>query len=433
MIAGLLNRINPVPILVVGDLILDTYTIGKVKRISPEAPVGVVHVISEEVKPGGACNVALNLISLGSSVQLVGRIGKDLAGQQLLNKLKAEGVDVSAILCESDHKTPHKNRVIADNQQIIRIDHEDVTQLSSALEEQFLSMVPELIQGKRAVAISDYGKGFLSKRLLRAIIDEAKNQNVPVIVDPKGTDFNRYSGATLIKPNQSEAYNAANMSSTATLEDVARAIMEKCHIEQLMITRSQHGITIFDRDGLREDYPVQVREIKDVTGAGDTVLAMVSCAVANELSLGEASQLANAAAGIAIEFIGCARVTLAQLAKKLLAENAGNKIFDDAHLYALKQALQETKYILIDVGQDCGIQPKAYRAIAALRNDGYSIILCLNDMDPDTLHMLAGLQHIDFIIQKGESLTNLLAVLNPEKIYTSTPEGILPAAELAIN
>lgn len=433
MIAGLLNRINPVPILVVGDLILDTYTIGKVKRISPEAPVGVVHVISEEVKPGGACNVALNLISLGAPVQLMGRIGKDQAGQQLLNKLEADGVDVSAILCEADHKTPHKNRVIADNQQIIRIDHEDVTQLSPALEEQFIQLIPTLVRGKHAVAISDYGKGFLTVRLLRALIDEAKRQKVPVIVDPKGTDFKRYSGATLVKPNQSEAYNAANKPSTASLEEVAQTIMDACQIEQLMITRSQHGITVFDRHANREDYPVQVREIKDVTGAGDTVLAIVSCALANGLTLGEASQLANAAAGIAIEYIGCARVTLAQLAKKLLDENAGNKIFDDAHLYALKQALQGTQYVLIDVPRDEAIHPKAYRSIANLRSEGYSIILCLNDMDADTLHMVAGLQHIDFIIQKGESLTNLLTILNPEKIYTSSSMGIQASAELAIN
>lgn len=433
MIAGLLSRVTPVSILVIGDLILDTYTIGKVKRISPEAPVGIVHVQSEEVKPGGACNVSLNLLSLGCSVQLAGRIGGDNAGQKLLATLQTEGVDISAILTEPNHKTPHKNRIIADNQQIIRVDHEEIIPLSHNLEEQFLKQIPHLVKGKKAVAVSDYGKGFLTPRLLRALIDEAKKQHVPVIVDPKGSDFTRYTGATLVKPNQAEAYAAAHKPSTASLEEVAQSLFSSCQIEQLMITRSQHGISVFHNQGSREDYPAQMREIKDVTGAGDTVLAMVTCAIANGLTSGEASQLANAAAGIAIEHIGCARVTLAQLAKKLLAENAGNKVFDNADLYALKQALDGAKYVLIDLNDGEILHPKAYRAIADLKKEGYATLLSCSAMDEDAFQMLIALRDIDFIIHKEQSRANLLSFLTPEKIYSAHSTGIAEITELAVN
>lgn len=432
MIAGLLSRVAPVPVLVIGDLILDTYTIGKVKRISPEAPVGIVHVHHEEVKPGGASNVSLNLVSLGSFVQLVGRIGADAAGQQLLSTLRMEGVDVSAILVEQGHKTPHKNRIIADNQQIIRVDHEEVSILSADLEREFIQRVPELLNGKKAIAVSDYGKGFLTPKLLRALIDEAKKQGIPVIVDPKGTDFKRYSGATLIKPNQSEAYAAAKMPTTASLEEVADTLLSQCDIGRLMITRSQHGITVFDKQGAREDYPAQVKEIKDVTGAGDTVLAMITCAIANGLSSGEASQLANAAAGIAIEHIGCARVTLPELAKKLLAENAGNKVFDHADLYVLRQALEGVQYTLIDLSQGEMLHPKAYSAISQLKREGYTTLLCCPPMDDDVFQMLIALRDIDFIIQKETNKTHLQS-LNPEKIYCTTSTGLHETAELAVN
>lgn len=433
MTAGLLSRLSPQPILVVGDLILDTYTIGKVGRISPEAPVGIVHVHSEEAKPGGACNVALNLISLGSTVQLMGRIGSDLPGRKLMDRLNAEGVDVSAILSEPGHKTPHKNRVIADNQQIIRIDHEEVSPLSIDAEAHFIQMMPQFIFGKKAVAISDYGKGLLTPKLLRAIIDEARKQKVPVIVDPKGSDFSRYSGATLVKPNQGEAYAAAGKTTSATLDEVAASIFEDCRIDYLMITRSQHGISVFDRTGTRNDFPAQVREILDVTGAGDTVLAMVAQALANALSPSEASLLANAAAGIAVEHIGCARVSLAELAQKLLADNSDNKVFDDAHLYALKQALNGTKSALIDFLGTDGMPQKVYRAITTLKDEGFAILLAVGDVDADTLHLFTALRDIDFIIHKGAGLTNLCELLEPQRVYITTSDGLQPFAELAVN
>ncbi len=431
--AGLLSHIAPVPVLIIGDLILDTYTVGKVGRISPEAPVGVVHVQSENAKPGGASNVALNLLSLGCDVHLMGRVGFDVPGRVLLETLEKEGVDVTSILSEEGLVTPHKNRVIADSQQIIRIDHEAVTPLNPIIEEQFIEMIPDLIRGKKAVALSDYGKGFFTARLLEAIIAEARANEIPVIVDPKGADFTRYKGATLIKPNQKEAYLAAHKTSSAKLEEVAATLIESCAIGWLMITRSQDGIALFNQQLERKDFAAQVREIQDVTGAGDTVLAMVTTALANGLSPEDACILANAAAGIAIEHIGCARVTLAELAKKMLTTNARNKVFDDAHLIALKQALIESKTALVDFSAQEEMPAKVYRALTDLKAEGFTILLAVAELESDTLNLLTGLHDIDFIIQTKEELHTLCKVIQPNRFFVSTQEALVEAEELALN
>lgn len=423
--AGLLNRLNSVSILVVGDLILDTYTVGKVKRISPEAPVGVVHVDSEEAKPGGACNVALNIEALGSKVQLVGRVGDDASGARLVESITQNGIDTSTIVRETDFITPHKNRVIAENQQLVRIDHEKASPLSATAEQKLIADLPQLLEGKGAVAVSDYGKGFLTPNLLKALINEANNRSIPVIVDPKGSDFSRYNGATMIKPNQAEAYAASKLSGDASLEQVAQTIQEGCSITTLMITRSKEGIALFDAQGQRSDYPVSVREVKDVTGAGDTVLAMVACALANGLTAGDAAILANAAAGIAIEYVGCARVTLSQLAHKLLTDNVDNKVFDEEHLYALQQVIGDSNYVIIGFDPAEGLHPKAYRAMTELRLQGHATLLYLNRTDDDSLHLLAALRDVDFILRKGESLASLHEAMSPSKLFVATQIGLI--------
>ncbi len=297
-------------ILVVGDVMLDVYTMGEVHRISPEAPVPVLRVKEESRQPGGAGNAILNLVSLGMEVVALGRIGADGAGSHFLEALEQEGVDTSAMVEDSSFQTPVKNRMIASGQQIVRIDHETPSILSAALEKQICATFPTLLKGVDIVAISDYAKGFLTPSLLKELITQARELRVPVIVDPKGRDFFRYRGSSLLKPNLSEAIAAAGLGMEATLDDVARQILQEVAVETLMITRAKEGISIYSRhDCVRHDFPAQVHEIKDVTGAGDTVLAVITAALANQLPLDEAAKLANLAAGIAIERIGCARVS----------------------------------------------------------------------------------------------------------------------------
>jgi len=418
-LAGTISRIATCKVMVIGDLMLDTYTIGKAKRISPEAPVAVVQVMREESRPGGAGNVILNLVSLGAEVVAVGRLGPDSSGEFLRKSLMQEGVDVQGLFVQEDFATPLKNRVIAENQQIVRVDYEQVKPLPEALECQIIGSLPLLMSGISAIAISDYGKGFLSPKLLRAIIDQANLQHIPVITDPKGLDFYKYRGSTIIKPNLSEAYAAAGLLPDADLNHAAQKILQMTEAQTLMITRSESGISIFHRDGQRNDFPVHVREIKDVTGAGDTVLAMLTCAIANGLLIDEAAQLSNVAAGIAIERFGCARVTLSELARRLLEHDVVNKVFDEEHLFALKEALKGQCYTLIGLSGVNGMTSSIFSAIHRMAKTGHDLVIYLLDTnyDDDFVNLLAALHDVKFIILHSESLSSLCQAIHPSSIY----------------
>lgn len=415
---GLLSRFNPRKVLVIGDFMLDTYTTGKVKRISPEAPVSVLLVQKEEGLPGGAGNVALNLLSLGASVSVVGRVGADSSGAQLLEILKNDGIDTSGMVIQEGFKTPVKNRLIADSQQVLRVDFENITPIPEDIEETVLEMLPALFEEVAVIAISDYAKGFLSRHLLSHIIQLARARGIPVVVDPKGEDFSKYFGATVIKPNLSEAYGAAKMPLEASLDSVAAKLLEISGAQQLLITRSEAGISIFNRNAERSDFPVRLKEVKDVTGAGDTVLAMISIALANGLDLSHGSQLANIAAGIAIERVGCARVNLSDLATRLLEFDIENKIFDEEHLFALQQALQGKKYTVLGLESSQGMSTALFKTIRSLARE-QKLILYVRDeaADEEFISLLASLAEVDFIVLKRESLRNLCDIIHPDRLF----------------
>lgn len=397
-LTGVLGKLKRCRVLVVGDFMLDTYTIGKAKRISPEAPVAVVHVQQENHLPGGAGNVLLNLISMGAEVRAMGRIGSDRAGFMLREMLKDEGVDILGIGEEEGYLTPVKNRVIADNQQIVRIDHEHVSLLEDELERMMIKSLPYIFKDIEIVAISDYGKGFLTPKLLQAVISYAKERGVPVIVDPKGFDYRRYAGADIIKPNLGEAYAAAGMEPEAPLEEAAKKILESVGVKTLMVTRASNGISLFHADGRREDFPVRVREVKDVTGAGDTVLAMLTVAVASGLSLDDAVQLCNIAAGIALEKVGCARVTIVQLAQRLLEFGGNNKVFTVEHQTALQIALQGHKVNILNLPNADALTSDMYKSIKAGADNNQRLIISLNNPNPEFVKMLSSLQEVHSII-----------------------------------
>lgn len=415
-----LSRLNKCKILVIGDLMLDTYTIGKARRISPEAPVAVVQVLREENRAGGAGNVALNLISLNADVSIVGRVGFDAAGESLRNVLQAEKICVEGLFVQPSYHTPIKNRIIADNQQVVRIDHEQITPLPEMLEQQVIKALPALFEGVSAVAISDYGKGFLTTTLLAAIIAGARARSIPVITDPKGVDFAKYSGTTIIKPNLSEAYSAAGLLSDAPLEMAAKKILELCNADILMVTRSEEGISIFRREGVRLDFPVRAKEIKDVTGAGDTVLAMLACAIANGLGIAEAAELSNVAAGIAIERFGCARISVGDLAQRLLESDVSNKVFDNEHLYALKKILEGNPFTLLGMSSREGMTSGIFKAIQNLsKNSQSKLVVHISDeeCDADFIHLLSSIHDVKFIITNNDNLNRLCQEITPSDVY----------------
>ena len=418
-LSRIFSRINPVRVGVIGDLMYDTYTTGKVRRISPEAPVSVLHVLKEEGRPGGAGNVVLNLLSLGAQVSVIGRVGQDVAGESIVKLLASEGACVDGIVRQPAYQTPVKNRLIADAQQVLRVDFEAITPIPENVEQQVVEKLPSLLNGIDILAVSDYGKGFLSPTLLATVIEMASDRNIPVIVDPKGDDFTRYQGAAVIKPNLQEAYAAAQLSMTAPLEQVAEAIFKKVNIDLLMITRSEAGISLFGRDGSRLDFPVRSKEVKDVTGAGDTVLAMVSVALANKLEIGDAARLANIAAGIAIERLGCARINLCDLANRLLEFDVDNKVFDEDHLFALEQALKGTNYRVLGIHSTQGITTALFKSIRHIASDDNKLIVYIRDENPDEefISLLSSLAEVDFVVLKCESLKNLCDLIHPQEVF----------------
>ena len=420
-LSGMLSRFRRVRVLVVGDFMLDTYTTGKVKRISPEAPVSVLHVQKEESLPGGAGNVVLNLISLGASVIAVGRIGYDTAGEELRDSLEHEGVDVENLILQKGYKTPVKNRLIAGSQQVLRVDFETINSLPEQVEEEILERLPPLMDKVEIISISDYGKGFLTRSLLRKMIKMASEKGIPVIVDPKGEDFSKYDGATVLKPNLSEAYAAAKLPLEAPLDQVANVILQNCGVEMLIITRSESGISLFNKTGQQFDFPVRSKEVKDVTGAGDTVLSMISVALANKLDIKYGAQLANIAAGMAIERLGCARINLSEMAERLLEFDVENKIFDEEHLFALQQALKGKRYSVLGLNSTHGMSTALFRSLRKLasKDSEKKLIVYVRDNEPDEefVSLLSSLAEVDFIVLKSESLKNLCDIIHPHQVF----------------
>ncbi len=414
--------------LVIGDFMLDTYTTGRVKRVSPEAPVLVMEVQSLESRPGGAGNVVLNLSTLGSKVIACGRIGNDAEGLELRKRLTRENTDTQGLFIEANYQTPVKNRLIADSQQLLRVDFEKIIPLQAQYEAEVLAFLEREIPQVQVVAISDYGKGFLTPTILNAAIRISREKNIPLIIDPKGSDFLKYKSAYFLKPNLSEAYAAAKLPLHAPLSAVAAELLRQTDVDLLLITRSEAGMSLFNRQGERSDFPVRSKEVKDVTGAGDTVLSMICLALANGLDMDAAVQLANIAAGISIERLGCVQVTLSEIARRMLEVDAENKIFDENHLFALKQVLQGKKYSLLVLNSPTGMTNALFRTLRELSCEkGSELLIYIRGPQPSAefLHLLSSLQEVSFIILQTESLKHLCEAIHPHEVYFLEDERLI--------
>ncbi|HEX6634481.1 MAG TPA: D-glycero-beta-D-manno-heptose-7-phosphate kinase [Usitatibacter sp.] len=299
-------------VLVAGDVMLDRYWFGDVSRISPEAPVPVVHVKRTEERPGGAANVARNITALGGEATLLAVAGGDEAAASLEKLLAAEHVK-SSLHRDPDLSTTVKLRVIGQQQQLLRIDFERAPSpraLAAKLDE-----YERLVDGADAVVLSDYGKGGLER--VQEMIAAARRRGKPVLVDPKGWDYARYRGATLLTPNRAEFREVAGRwSDEADLERRARKLRAELDLEALIVTRSEEGMTLFTARGSRHE-PTQAREVYDVSGAGDTVIGVLALMVAAGADLAAAMRVANHAAGIVVGKLGTAVVQRDELLASL--------------------------------------------------------------------------------------------------------------------
>lgn len=301
--------------LIVGDVMLDRYWWGSVSRLSPEAPVPIVHKQRSSVAPGGAANVAANVASLGGAPLLTGVIGNDEAGRELKAELERRGIVHDHLMTAPERATTVKTRIVAVSQHVVRVDEEDRSPISSALAARLAERVTALLPDTRVLIVSDYAKGVLGPELLRRVIHAARARGCWVVVDPKGSDYSRYRGASLICPNRGEALAAAGVESVEP-EGIACAgtrLLESGASDAVLIKLGDAGMMLFERDRAPTPIPALARAVYDVTGAGDTVIATVGLGLAAGSSLDAAARLANVAAGLAVEQVGTTAVTAAQL------------------------------------------------------------------------------------------------------------------------
>ena len=299
------NDISDCKMLVVGDVMLDKYYFGEVTRISPEAPVPIAKVFKVDETLGGAANVVHNLALLGCQTSIIGQIGRDNHGEIFLSKLKSLGVDYSGVI-ETSKPTTTKIRVISGHQQMIRLDFEDSSELDGISSDKLLKNFTEQLKNADAVIISDYGKGVCTKKVCREIIGACRAQKKPVIVDPKGDNWQKYFDASFITPNLKElnAILPKKISNDdVQIEESAKKVVDEFNLRGLIVTRSAEGLSLIDGEKISH-IKARAQEVFDVSGAGDTVIAVFALALAGKLDSDVAAYLANIAAGVVVAKVG---------------------------------------------------------------------------------------------------------------------------------
>lgn len=315
----LLDRFKDVRVLVVGDLMLDAYLTGSVERVSPEAPVPILNVNGRRSVLGGAANVAANVSGLGASAVVAGIAGTDSEAAEMLGALKNGGIGSEGVVVSASRPTTVKTRLIAQHHQFARFDREVSTELDENEAAELGRRLEELLGTSDAVVISDYAKGVVTPGICTRLITKANESGIPVFVDPKGANYEKYRRATLLTPNEREALEAAKAigSDGASVEAAGELLRRSLEIPALIITRGERGITIFEAGKSAETIEAHERTVFDVTGAGDTVVAAVAVASAAGADLRTASELANLAAGCVVERLGTSAVTLNDLRREL--------------------------------------------------------------------------------------------------------------------
>ena len=308
-------------VLVVGDIMVDHFIWGKVSRISPEAPVPVVEVQSDDFMLGGCANVLNNIFSLGGKVFATSVIGSDDMGQRLLGELRKRRIDTDGIIVETNRPTTLKTRIVAHNQQVVRFDQESNNTIKPRSVEKIIKYVKKVMDVLDAIVISDYNKGVITKPLMDGIREALSGRGITVCVDPKQNDFSLYQGFDIVTPNNYEAGRAAGMDITDGRDTakVGKMLLDRFNFRALLITRGEDGMSLFEKDGktTHTAFPAEAREVFDVTGAGDTVIGVFALCVASGATFKEAAALANYAAGIVVGKVGTATISQDELREVL--------------------------------------------------------------------------------------------------------------------
>lgn len=320
---GIVQAFGKAKILVVGDFILDQFIWGQVNRISPEAPVPVVQVKRESYMPGGALNVANNILTLSGTVMPCGVVGRDLFGRMLVKVMKKHAVDTGGVIYDDTRPTTQKTRIIAHSQQVVRFDREDSKNISERDLENILKYIQKVIRTVDGVIIEDYGKGVVSPALIRGILKLVKRYKKFVLVDPKEKHFPYYKGVTAITPNRKEAYGGlaifggTDSQEGLSLEQVGHRLLKRLQSRMVLMTLGEEGMALFEKNKPVVRIPTAAKEVFDVSGAGDTVIAVFALCLASGASAREAAFISNMAAGIVVGKLGTATVSLKELIRAI--------------------------------------------------------------------------------------------------------------------
>ena len=415
-------------LLVIGDVMLDRYWHGSASRVSPEAPVPVVQVTNREDRPGGAGNVALNIAALGSAVRLVGVVGDDETGLELYSRLKAAGVYCDFLQSE-EKPTITKLRIISQHQQLIRLDFEKAFEASDIIGLQ--DKAKSLVDDSQVMVLSDYGKGALQD--INDLIDLGRSRNIPIIVDPKGSEFTKYRGATLITPNLTEFEAVVGGSDNEDeLVNKGLRLVRELNLEAILITRGEHGMTLIRPDSPELHLPARAQEVFDVTGAGDTVISVLAASMAAGDGFADATALANLAAGLVVGKLGTAAISGPELRRAMLADqNSGRGVMTAEQLQIVVQdAKAHGEKIIFTNGCFDIIHAGHVGYLAVAKQLGDRLVVAINDDDSvrrlkgagrpinpveRRMAVLAGLEAVDWVVSFSEDTPEpLLESLQPE-------------------
>lgn len=415
-------------LLVIGDVMLDRYWHGSATRVSPEAPVPVVKVNNREDRPGGAGNVALNIAALGSATRLLGVVGNDESGEELQSRLNAAGVLCDFLQCP-DKPTITKLRVISQHQQLIRLDFEQGFERNDVAN--LIPRATELIKGTKALVLSDYAKGVLQD--VGPLVELGHKEDVPIIVDPKGTEFQKYTGATLITPNLNEFEAVVgHCPNEDELVKKGLQLVSQLQLQALLITRGEHGMTLIRPDSPELHLPARAQEVFDVTGAGDTVISVLAAAMASGESLADATALANLAAGLVVGKLGTAAISGPELRRAIMGEQDSSRgmMSSEQLSIAVQDARDHGEKIVFTNGCFDIIHAGHVGYLTEARKLGDRLVVAINDdasvrklkgagrpINPVERRMavLAGLEAVDWVVSFSEDTPEtLLEELRPE-------------------
>lgn len=424
--------------LVIGDLMLDRYLIGEVDRISPEAPVPVVLLKQQNERAGGAANVAANLALLGINTTMAGVIGNDAEGRALLQMLEALHINSDAVMSSDQRPTVTKTRILGGHQQMMRLDMESRSAFTQSETETLLKQIDTALAKKPSVVIlSDYAKGVLSETLCRQVIEQAKSLGIPVLVDPKGRDYSKYRGATALTPNKKETAEACGVAITdhENLLKQATKLRDALGLEFLAVTRGEEGISLLEKSETVH-IPAAAKQVFDVSGAGDTVIATLAAGLIHGLSHYQAFELANIAAGIVVGKVGTVPITREELLAELVSQGSfeqADKICDiDTLTQRVKQWKAQKQKIVFTNGCFDLLHSGHVTYLEAAKKTGDKLILGLNTdrsvsalkgpsrpviHEADRARVLAALEAIDAVILFDEDTPlRLIDAIRPDII-----------------